>query len=145
MSIQLKLDAAALEALFPPGSEVRVELQNAVIAEFLRKNIKPSLMGGPTMAAVAKARETVTQELLKEHGVIKGTWGEYKLTPEAVNALRVEVKAAVSSIHDSVTSATAALGGTMKHDIQAALNRMVNAEIRDAVKARVQAVVNNLE
>ena len=37
MSIQLKLDTNAVESLFPEGSEVRVQLQNAVIAEMTKR------------------------------------------------------------------------------------------------------------
>ena len=35
--MKIQLDTKALESLFPEGSEARIELQNAVIANFAKK------------------------------------------------------------------------------------------------------------
>lgn len=42
MSVELKLDRSALEALFPEGTEARVKLQQAVIQNFAQSYIKGS-------------------------------------------------------------------------------------------------------
>lgn len=45
MSIVLKLDAGALAALFPEGSEARTNLTHAVVVDFARKCIKKDFEG----------------------------------------------------------------------------------------------------
>ena len=72
MSIQLKLDTNAVESLFPEGSEVRVQLQNAVIAEMTKrlydKAMKEAVneaLSGLRAVIDEKAKEVIQEEIAK--------------------------------------------------------------------------------
>ncbi|APU02496.1 hypothetical protein [Aeromonas phage SW69-9] len=52
--MKIQLDTKALEALFPEGSEARVELQNAVIANFAKK-MQEKHLEGVTREQIQKA------------------------------------------------------------------------------------------
>lgn len=157
--LKLQLNAAALEALFPPGSDARIELQNAVVAEFTRKHIKESALGSNVQDQIERARADalnavkiakieVATRAIADIGVIK-EWGRVKLTGEAEAAIkegaRVAVRDEISKIvQEQIQLVAEKLRGTVSHDVQAAINRMVDREISDKVKARVAAVVDGL-
>lgn len=157
MTIQLRLDTQALEALFPEGSKARVDLQAAVIAEFVRKHIKTAALGPDVQRLIEKARSEVNdiigkaktemvEKVLRDQGVTRtGSYGKIELSNQAKqmlsDATRQEIFKTIGfSIEDQVKN----IAGTVRHDAQAAVNRLVDSEIKAAVKARVQEVAKGV-
>lgn len=158
--ILLRLDASAIYSLFPEGTQARADLQQAVVAEFIRKNIKPSALGddvrdqierarSDALSAIKSAKDEMTAKVLADQGVGKVIWGHVELKNEAKQAINEAARAAVRDeiskvIREQIETQAQALRGTISHDAQAAVNRMIDSEIRAAVKARVAAVVEQL-
>lgn len=158
--ILLRLDPRALAALFPEGTQARADLQQAVIAEFVRKNLRPDALGGDVrdqieraradaLSAVNGAKYEVASKVIQELGAVRGAWGKLEIKGDmkdavaeaARQAVRDEISKAVA-LH--VEAATEKLRSTVAHDAQAAINRLIDSEIRAAVKARVAAVVEKI-
>jgi 23S rRNA U2552 (ribose-2'-O)-methylase RlmE/FtsJ len=97
MTIQLRLDGPALAALFPEGTEARIELQKAVVAEFVRKHMTAAVPED-VKKLVVEQRAKAVQDVLREFGGIS-TFG-VQLTPIFKDAVRNEVRKAV---HEFVT------------------------------------------
>lgn len=106
MTIKLSLDKAALEALFPEGSDARVNLQRVVVDDLLKK-------------LAIKDVKHVSEQLLKTlDPIIKGTVSEfvrarfgsshstaYYLTDAVKEAVKAEVRANMHScVMDAVIS-----------------------------------------
>lgn len=145
--MQIRLDTAALSALFPEGSEARVELQSAVMAEFVRKNIKPGAMGTDFQAVlVGEARNLADQikrgiadakhSVFKEIGVAmpRSEWDQVQLNQQQLQAIRNAAREAVSNaltevINERIQFHATKLEGTISHNIEAALNRLTNEEL----------------
>lgn len=160
MTILLRLDTNAVDALFPEGTQARVELQQAVIAEIIRRQIKPEALGesvtsqiaaarADALNAIKRARDDAAGRAFEEQGVAKSTWGGVELKPGAKAVIN---EAARQAVRDEITNVIAEqigiqaerLRGTVTHDAQAAVNRMIDREIQAAVKARVAAVVEQM-
>lgn len=115
--MELKLDAAALKALFPEGTEAHLNLQKAVIAEFVKKsfaakNAVPEMVAQAVEHAItvhstllAQAIESIKQveatKALHEEGVTQlvggGTTFARKvlhLTQDTKDRIRSEVRTA---------------------------------------------------
>lgn len=143
--IKLQLNADALAALFPEGSQARVELQNAVVAEFVRKHIKIAALGSGIQLQIEKAKKEAIEVALGEFGLKKDTWGAMKLTSVAQGSIADATRAAVrQEVTDQIAVAVNLAKSTVTHDAQAAVNRLVNGEIATAVKARVQEVAKGV-
>lgn len=158
--ILLRLDASAVTAIFPEGTEARVNLQNAVIAEFVRKNIKPSLLGqdvadqierarADALNAIKKRADDAKHTYLAELGVSVDGYSRVLLSDSVRSKIQESAKMAVhieinSVIREQVNAAAEKLRGTIDHDAKAAVNRLVDSEIREAVKARVAAITAEL-
>lgn len=99
MSMSIKLDAAALAALFPEGTEARVELQRAVLAEFCRQHIKASWIKENIEDELRQLRTRIRAEVL-ETIQVKNSWGEF--TALFKDELRTQVQGEVKSIRDQM-------------------------------------------
>lgn len=157
--LQLRLTVEALNALFPEGSTARVELQSAVMSEFVRKSLKPNAFGeeaaaqidrarGDALAAIKRACTDSADNALRDVGV-KAQYGSVTISGATAERIHTDVRRAVheqisEKISALVATATDKLRGTIEHDAQAAVNRMINAEIAAAVKAKVFEVMKGL-
>lgn len=141
MTILLRLDADAMNALFPEGTKARVDLQQAVIAEFMRKHIKPGLLGAKVIDQINIAKDEMVQKVLHDHGVCSDTWGRVELKNEAKAIIN---EATRKVMREEISTAADHLRGTIKEATQASVNRMIDAEIREAVKARFAAVMEQM-
>lgn len=132
--IQLKLDHAALQALFPPDSEVRLELQKAVIAQFTKsvfwkfipsavidqiKN-EAATMESVVKAAIDEAKVQIAQEAAAEHGLVE-------LKKERFSS------AVTATLSDSVKRQIAL---TTEHQF----SMLIDEAIRDAAQKRVDGL-----
>ncbi len=159
MTVQIRLDAQALASLFPEGTIVRAELQSAVIAEFTRKHIKETALGADVaeqierartdaLAAVKRACAEVAEKATADLG-FKKDWHRVVPSADVTSAIRTAARAAVDAeisknIKEHVDALAEKLRGTIAHDVQAAINRLLDKEIAAAVKSRVNAVVEGL-
>jgi hypothetical protein len=102
---------------------------------------------GDALNVVKRARDDIRDQVFKEAGLNREYYAT--LSDESKEKIRAAARSAVlleinSSIRAQVEAAAEKLRGTITHDAQAAVNRMVDAEIREAVKAKVAAVVASL-
>jgi hypothetical protein len=156
MSIQLRLDASALAALFPEGTEARVELQRAVIAEFAKQHIKPSMVTYNVQAIVDAAKKTAVADALRDLKLSTGFGSNFELSTqfkrqvheraaESVNAL-VRDQVAVS-IKAHTVNVQAHVDVQMK-GLKASITKMVDGVtdefINKAVKERFEAALKKI-
>lgn len=130
MSIQLKLDAAALAALFPEGSQVRLELQQAVINETVRKIVDRELSKTRDYIST-QCKKTVEHALVKE-GFISEVWTGAKLSAEYEAKLQSVIKeSAQNAFYRFTTEAMAPMLADLDNRIK---NRM-ESEMTDKLAA----------
>jgi hypothetical protein len=145
MSITLKLDTAAMEALFPAGSEARVELQRAVVANFIAAHIKPAMIGAQVEAMVKAAKEAAVKEALAELGITPA-WGGATTLSESFKAKLKEqagdsIRANISKVVDeAATDVLSKIDGRLK----AAVDAKTDDEIRRVIRQRVEQLAAGL-
>ncbi len=150
--IQLRLDAGAIAALFPEGSEARVKLQHAVIQEFCRHNIK-GVVDLNILAPLVKGLE----DQMKVHatGVIEKAIGKVKEWPYKVTVNADLMEAAKKEIEKNATDYFAAFAKEMveklkleafvEKRIQNALHYNIGDEINKKVKEKLAAAAKAME
>lgn len=151
--LMLRLDAEALAALFPPDTQARVDLQNAVVAEFIRKNFRDQALGSDVrtklegaradaLAEVTRARKLIMDGAFEALGMQKDRWDSYKLN-EAGKAIVAEAARAV--VRDTAIDAANTAAETFKAKIEDAvrvrLNQIIDSEARAVVRKYMESVV----
>jgi hypothetical protein len=141
MSIQLKLDAAAMAALFPEGSEVRLELQQAVINETVRKLVDRELSN--TRHYIGEQCAKATKDALEKEGLTSKVWTGVKLSDEYLKKLEVlTTEAARTAFHKYVSEAMAPMiadldrriKDRMESEMTVKLAALAKQAMRDALK-----------
>lgn len=156
---KIQLNADALAALFPEGTQARIELQQAVTAEFVRKHFRSGALGTDVfkaiegartdcLASIERARTDVMTRVLAEKGLQKN-WSSYTLQGEAKEAVSAAAKSIVEATAQKAASeAAAAAVDKLKAGLETAVDRRVNliqdGQIRLAVKAHIDAVMASL-
>jgi len=141
MAIQLKLDAPAMLALFPEGSEVRLELQQIVINEVVRKVVDRELSA--TRAHIAEQCKLVVEQALLVEGLTSKLWNGVKLSDATEKRLKeMAVSAATTAVSKAMYEAMAPLVADMdirikkyaEGEMQARMNAMAKEALRGALK-----------
>ena len=146
--IQLRLDAGALAALFPEGTEARVELQKAVVAEFLKKNSPRLEFDSQMRREIALMRQQAAELCAEQLGMHRsprcmlGLPGAYQLTDPmkaqvrdlAHRAMREEAEKSIKPLADGVIK-------TLLEDIDRKIEAQLDAEILAKVRAKVHTAL----
>ena len=141
MSIQLKLDAPAIAALFPEGSEIRLELQQAVINETVRKVVDRELSA--TRRYIGECCKKIVEDALAKEGLTSKVWSGVALTKEYEDRLKVlTTEAARTAFHKYVSEAMAPMiadldkriKDRMDAEMTAKLNTLAKEALRGALK-----------
>lgn len=150
MTIQLRLDADALASLFPEGSEARIELQRAVVAEFARKHLG-KLVPEEVQTIVRKAQKEAVTEILREYRIVN-QWGNAtsELTESFKTTMKAHVRDAVSaeintSLKLQIDSINKDLLNTMPSYIERQVEVKTNEMIATAVRARFEEAFKTLK
>jgi hypothetical protein len=141
MSIQLKLDAPALAALFPEGSEIRLELQQAVINETVRKLVDREL--SKTRAFISEQCAKTVKDALDKESLTSKVWAGVKLSDSYTKELqRLVVEEARTAFHKYVSEAMAPMiadldkriKDRMESEMTVKLAALAKQAMRDALK-----------
>lgn len=147
MSIQLKLDANAMASLFPEGSEVRLELQQTVIGEVVRRLVDKytttlrAEVDGHIRKISDEARKAFSDEL--ERQGIGRDWSKLTLSKEskaliaeaAREAYRSEVSAAIAQVEKpAIESMERQLKSNLDNGLRFRLDAMAKEALRGALK-----------
>lgn len=163
--IQLKLDQAALVSLFPEGSEARLNLQNACIAQFTKnlferhmpeeavKHMKEQTneFADRLSAALTGARQQIIDQAALDHGLVstkKENFGR-SLTAVLSDATVSKIKTAVIGRMDEEVreAVTTAIQERVKTYIEGPgrfddyITRTVEAQLKLGVVAKVKAAL----
>lgn len=162
MSIELRLNPEALAAMFPEGTEARVELQKAVVFEFVKRNLRVASLGPEVERAIRDAMndsqriskgvvEQAQAAVLGELGLKKaGAWGDtYELQPGARNEVYVKVKAAFDErVNETITSCIdrrmRKLEAEIETEVQKRLDAIVEVLTVDVVRAKLETALKGL-
>lgn len=126
MSVQLKLDAAAVAALFPEGSAARLELQQAVISETLRKIVDRNL--SQTRAQIDAQVKAAMQEAIAAAGLTSKLYpNRIELTADAKKEIKEQVTAAYSA---EVSRLIGGFAAPLMADIDARLKTAIDGGLR---------------
>ena len=141
MSIQLKLDAAAMAALFPEGSEIRLELQQAVINETVRKIVDRELTR--TRNHIEEQCKKAVEDALAKEGLTSKVWQGVKLSDPYLEKLKeLTTEAARTAFHKYVSSAMfpmiedldKRIKDRMDDEMKVRLDALARAALRGALK-----------
>lgn len=150
----LKLNMNVLSALFPEGTEARVELQQAVLAEVSRTYVKQALS-----ADVQNYLRTLTQEI-KQSTDVKGVVAKYfdtsaawnsvtKLKPgtDLTKAITTAVENGLSdqfyqALSDKVEAVAKEYEDKLEARVEYAVKQRIDRLTTDAIQKRVDAAVN---
>lgn len=133
MTMQLRLDADALAKLFPEGSQARVELQNAVVAEFIKKHVSDKLVADDVQRLIKSAKSEAVTEVMRELGV-HSQWGNVVLSDTFKNKLKEQVREQVTShIHQSATDAAM----TLREDLGPMIEKRIELLADQIIEKRI--------
>ena len=160
MTIQLRLDSAAIEKLFPEGSTARVDLQQAVIAEFVRKTVKPYALGSDIELRISRARSEAIREVddaikscyakeVERAGLTLTKEWSPQLSSETRamirNAAFTEVRQTITdSIDEKIKETMNRINGTIERNCQVAVNNAIKEQSIKSVTERLNEIVKQL-
>jgi hypothetical protein len=147
MSITLKLDRAALEALFPEGSKARIELVNAAKAEFLRGTVKAAWVA-VEQDTKQFLEESYKNEFRKELEALT-RWSPKKgrtLSSEVESLIQREVAANIAvgvgdTVREAVAKAVAHLLPTLDKRVHDSIDLQIRQHVADQVRQRLEAAL----
>lgn len=149
--VVLRLNAEALAALFPEGSQARLDLQAAVVAEFVRKNLKPSTLGSAVQAQltdlrhevqaeVYKAKQAFIDDLLAQQGAAEHD-GRIVLSKILKESIRKAFIAEFSKVRGEVIDEAVEKNRAYIH---AEAARLTQDELRKTLNARIRSILDEL-
>ena len=146
MSIVIKLDTPAMNALFPEGSTARVELQSAVLAEIIKKSLKPAWVGDQVTNQIKAAQTAAVNQVLREMNILVG-YSTLSISDALRLKFKEEAREAVAKevaplVREAVIERSADLAAGAKFDIGQRVNSAIDAEINAAVKAKFLAALS---
>lgn len=153
MSTVIRLDRNAIDALFPDGSEARVELQRAVLSTVIKQSmhvkspaqiqamIEKELLAihADTRKLIAESSASVAAEWFRK------IWGEHLLTSDRKMAVRKAVEDSMaehltetinSAVSESKEAVISRAAKNAERDIQRIVDATVKQSIDEAVKQR---------
>jgi hypothetical protein len=138
--MKLSLDTAALEALFPPGSEARVELSRAVVANLLsRLATKDLRVMSDDLRGIVK--QQIKDDMARE-GLVSRFTGTVQLSDQARSAIKDEVSNAFyAEIRSAVTDVWAEKETSIALQIDSRVQSIINSPIRATLKEVVREVL----
>lgn len=145
------LNKEALNALFPEGSEARVQLATSAIKSLATSTIKPTYVSDAVIKLIDEARSSAVADVLKGHGVTAHYSGgrhifsdDFKrslrteLTGQLAGMMKTEAQAAIKNAMEDVPAAIA----TTLHNL---LNAEINRQVGDKLKTAVAAALNSVK
>lgn len=141
MSIQLRLDAPALAALFPEGSTARVDLQNAVMAQFINHYLKPNIVTAEVLKQVEAAKSVAVSEAMRALSI--RNWSNVELTEDFKRQIKKTTSDQVEQLIRTVAQDRAeeyALRAEidLQRRVDSALERMTVVALRDRLAEKIK-------
>jgi hypothetical protein len=141
MSIQLRLDAPALAALFPEGSTARVDLQNAVMAQFINHYLKPNIVTAEVLKQVEAAKSVAVSEVMRALSI--RNWSNVELTEDFKRQIRKTANDQVEQLIRTVAQDRAeeyALRAEvdLQRRVDSALERLTVAALHDRLAEKIK-------
>lgn len=138
MSVQIKLDAAAVASLFPEGSEARLELQQAVINETVRKIVDREL--AKTRQLVEAQCRRVAEEALASAGITSKLWNGVKLSDETEKRLKAQ---ALEAANNAMSVALARAMEPLVSDLDARIKKYAEGEMQFRLNAMAKEALRH--
>jgi sugar phosphate isomerase/epimerase len=145
--MKIQLDSAALAALFPEGSETRVQLQNAVIAEFTRRHLK--LHAEDTQKRIdSEVRKTIKEALEKEG--VDVTYGLVTFSLELKEKIRKQAleefeRACREAVREAAKEVRVEFEHTVKQKIAERVTSATEQAIQLGVMERIAEIAKGLQ
>jgi hypothetical protein len=129
------LNAESVNALFPEGSEARVQLQNTVLRELSAQFIKNASFMDIVAQEVKPKILAEQDKALAEFGIVKGrmTYSSYTLNDHAKQLVADHVQSGISAL---LSRQVAALN--VQEEVARQVDEIVVRRIRQGVRARLE-------
>ena len=144
------LNKEALNALFPEGSESRVQLATSAIKAMAESTIKPTHISEAVLKLIDAAKNAAVTDVLKAHGVTHHYSGaRHHFSDDFKRSLRVELTAqlagmmkteAQAAIKEAMEGIPIAIANTLHTLLNAEINRQVGDKLKIAVAAALASV-----
>lgn len=144
--MEIKLDIHALNALFPEGTEARLKLQQCVLEEFSRRQIKAleSTIRSQATAIHNSASQKV-EEMFKDAGWTK-SYGNWKMPQTLKDELADTAKNLVTTesaaqMREAANNAAADALARMDSTMETRLERLVDERIKGLLASESDALL----
>lgn len=140
MTIHLKLDTAAVAALFPEGSEARLELQQGVINQIVNRLVDRELSS--TRNFVADQCKSVVAKALEKEGLTSKLWSGVDLSVSYKEKLQKATKEAADiAFNGFMEEALAPLIADMNKRIKERMEGELNAKLTVLAKEALRGAL----
>lgn len=138
MTIELKLDTAALSALFPEGSEARVNLQQACTENFARRHFRG--LGEDVLRRLDVFRAEALAEIESKYTTQKNGWGPQVLSDSLREKMAAEVEKSVNQCFSDQVNACVAKA-IDEFDLESKIRRLLDSQIENFANRAAQRLV----
>lgn len=157
--IILKLDTAAVASLFPEGSEARIDLQKAVIANIVDRISQTQALkvSGEFGETIRQAASQSARETIKEYLERPDSWYQRPDLSDAqlAGSVKTRIKALIGNeieghlremVGQNATETTRRLietiGGKIEQEVERKASSLLDAHIQNAVSARFRSAMD---
>lgn len=151
MTIQIKIDTKALEALFS-DPDTKLQLQQSVIEEFTRRHIKQAFNAVESTVQIEKAVEETRREALdafmtRAPGSLSNNW---KLRPEYSTLIKNKTKELIeATVNETILEHTKQLEVYIKQQVETQvkyeINKVSSKMITEKVQKKMTSVLEMLD
>lgn len=147
-NVTLVLNADAMDALFPKGSEARLVLATAAIKKMAETAIKPTMVSDGVMAVIEKQRKLAVVEVLKSLHDYNG-WGKVDLNERFTHELKQQATVAVNAacsaaINEAVSNALDGVVYRVENMLLKRITAATTTKVNEAVQQIVEQYTTNI-
>lgn len=126
------LNAEGINALFPEGSEARVQLQSTVLRQLAEQFIKEAQGVDKMRVEMQSLIKEVQEDARRQMGIRRTAWGQSALTEELQKKFAEAARASVDQgIHDAIKGKVDTAMSAVDAEIERQVNKQVAAKVRD--------------
>lgn len=145
--MKIVLGHEAINALFPEGSEARIELQRHVMQCFVQQHLKASAVTKEVRDLVDVAKRDAVKEAARELG-IGSSWGSVTLSDDFKRKLRdlardAHSEAAREAMREAANQAAESMRKDLEYMIRSRLEQTVQKELMAKVGEKLQAAMQS--
>lgn len=146
MDATIVLNKDAVNALFPEGTEIRVEVAKGAVKSLIDATIKPGMVTDEVFDQLMLAKRQLITELLdSNYGITKDRYGKFSIDPAKSSNLNELVRIMVErTMGDMVHEFIKLNRDYINTQVESKVNSIIDEEVKRRIRETVNSVISSV-